>query len=476
MNAVLPVSWAPVLPVLVPLVGALLVFLVGRGQARAVALGSAAATVVTVAMVLMDVALRGVRRTPLGDWGTPLGIELRLDGLGAVLLATAAVVGGFSTIAAAADPPRRAAPEGFWSAWFLLWSALNALFVTGDVFNLYVTLELMTLAAVALVAANGPAARPAAFNYLLWALAGSLAYLLGVGLLYAQQGTVDIGLLASRGRDEPVLRAAAVLMTLGLALKAALVPMHRWLPAAHAAAPPAVSGMLSALVVMAPFAALLRLWTSVFAALPRAQVGVLFAVCGAVAVLWGSYRAIQQARLKLLIAYSTVAQVGYLFVGFAIPGAERAAVYLAVSHAAAKAALFLAAGTVARALGHDRIAEFGVISERFPITLFTMGVAGVSLMGLPPSGGFIGKWLLLEAALSAGAWWLVATILAGGLLAGGYVYRVLAACFQDAPDDVVTHPVSRTAELAALALALVALALSFTAPWPLQLLAEGGLS
>jgi len=471
----LPISWAPVLPVLAPLLAALLVFVVGRTHARAVALGAAATITVVVAWVVVVVATDGMLRAPLGDWGVPLGIELRLDGLAAVLLATIAVVSGLATLAAAADPPRRAAPEAFWTAWFLLWCALNALVVSGDIFNLYVTLELLTLAAVALVASNGPAAHRAALAYLLWALAGSLAYLAGVALLYARYGSVDLAVLAGVVLDETPTRVAAALMTLGLALKAALVPLHRWLPPAHAAAPPAVSAVLSALVVMAPFAALLRLWTSVFAALPRQTIGVALAAMGAVAVVWGSYRALQQPRLKMLIAYSTVAQIGYLFLGFAIPGAEQAVVYLAISHAAAKAALFLAAGIIVQALGHDRIDELGVVSSKLPITLFTMGVAGISLMGLPPSGGFVGKWLLLNAAMAAGAWWLVAVTLAGGLIAGAYVYRILAACFRDVPDED-TSPISRTAELAALALALVAFTLNFVAPWPLRLLAAGGVS
>jgi multicomponent Na+:H+ antiporter subunit D len=465
-------SWAPVLPVLTPLAAALLVFLVGRTHARAVALGAAATIVVVVAWCVIAVATEGVLRTPLGSWGVPLGIELRLDGLAALVLATIAVVSGIATVAAAADVPTRAAPEAFWAAWFMLWCALNALIVAGDIFNMYVTLELLTLAAVALVASNGATARRAALSYLLWALAGSLAYLSGVALLYARYGAVDLLQVSAVAMDDTPTRVAAALMTVGLALKAALVPLHRWLPPAHASAPPAVSAVLSALVVMAPFVALLRLWTTVFVALPRQPIGLALALLGAIAVVWGAFRALQQVRLKLLIAYSTVAQIGYLFLGFAIPGAEQAVVYLAISHAAAKAALFLAAGIIVQALGHDRIDDLGEVSSRLPITLFTMGVAGISLMGLPPSGGFVGKWLLLNAAMAAGAWWLVAVTLAGGLIAGAYVYRVLASCFRDVPDEA-TAPISRTAELAALTLALVALALNFVAPWPLRLLAVG---
>lgn len=467
---------APIASVILPVTGAVLAFLLGPRLARPLALLAALATTAAVVAVTAPVAGVGATRYSLGGWGAPLGIDLYLDGLAAVFLLTASLVALPAALHALAAGSDRASNDGspgpFWAAWLLCWGALNGLFLAGDIFNLYVTLELLTLSAIGLIAAAGGAARSAALRYLLWALAGSLAYLLGVALLFATYGTVDIVHLAARVTDGALPRAAGLLMLAGLALKAALFPLHFWLPPAHASAPPPVSAMLSALVVKAAFYVVLRLWVTVFEPLPTAPVGLVLGLLGAAAVLWGSVQAFRQERLKMLVAYSTVAQVGYLFLCFALGAGWSAAVYLAVSHAAAKAAMFLGAGSIARALGHDRVDDLGAVSERLPVTLFAVGIAGVSLMGLPPTGGFVGKWMLLEAALAAGQWWVAGAVLTGGILAACYAFRIVAACFAEPPAGPVS-PVPLASQLPSLALAALALLLGLVAPYPLGLLEAG---
>jgi formate hydrogenlyase subunit 3/multisubunit Na+/H+ antiporter MnhD subunit len=225
-------------------------------------------------------------------------------------------------------------------------------------------------------------------------------------------------------------------------------------------------------VVKAAVYAVLRLWVTVFAGLPLMHTGQVLGALGTLAVVWGSVQAFRQERLKLLVAYSTVAQIGYLFLCFALADGWSAAMYLAVSHACAKAAMFLGVGSIARALGHDRVDGLGAVSERLPVTLFAVGVAGVGLMGLPPTGGFIGKWLLLQAALAAGQWWVAATVLGGGILAACYVFRIIAGCFSEAPNAGGARVPLRT-ELPSLALALLALVLGLIAPLLLGLLGAG---
>jgi formate hydrogenlyase subunit 3/multisubunit Na+/H+ antiporter MnhD subunit len=464
--------------VVAPLAGAVVLFALGARSARVVALLAALATGAAVVFVIPPVLWHGALRYRLGGWGAPLGVDLYLDGLSALMLLTAAAVGVGATLYALAfrteAEPRGGTPPDatFWTLWLLLWAALNGLFLAADVFNLYVTLELLTLSAVGLVATAGGPARAAALQYLLWALAGSLAYLLGVALLYGAHGTVDIAHLSIRVSDDALGRAAGLLMLAGLALKTALFPLHFWLPPAHAAAPPPVSALLSALVVKAAFYAVLRLWVTVFAGLPLMHTGQVLGALGTLAVVWGSVQAFRQERLKLLVAYSTVAQIGYLFLCFALADGWSAAMYLAVSHACAKAAMFLGVGSIARALGHDRVDGLGAVSERLPVTLFAVGVAGVGLMGLPPTGGFIGKWLLLQAALAAGQWWVAATVLGGGILAACYVFRIIAGCFSEAPNAGGARVPLRT-ELPSLALALLALVLGLIAPLLLGLLGAG---
>jgi formate hydrogenlyase subunit 3/multisubunit Na+/H+ antiporter MnhD subunit len=173
-----------------------------------------------------------------------------------------------------------------------------------------------------------------------------------------------------------------------------------------------------------------------------------------------------QERLKLLVAYSTVAQLGYLFLVFPLAAAAGSrgtlwagVVMILLSHAAAKSAMFLAAGNVQRAAGHDRIRQLGGLTRLLPLSAFTIGLAGVSLVGLPPSAGFVGKWLLLGAGLRQGQWWWVAVILAGSLLAGGYVVRLLTHAFTRNPEATAVRPVSRSMEWSAFGLALLSLAL-----------------
>ena len=192
-------------------------------------------------------------------------------------------------------------------------------------------------------------------------------------------------------------------MTAGLLAKTALFPLHLWLPPAHAGAPAPASAVLSALVVKGSFFLIVRLWFDVMPGLLSHAAAQVLAALGAAAIVFGSVLALRQARLKMLIAYSTVAQLGYLFLMFPLagPGAARLSAWTggllqAISHACAKAAMFMAAGLIAQALGHDRIAGLGGIGRALPMTIFAFALAGLSLMGLPPSGGFMAKWLLLR--------------------------------------------------------------------------------
>jgi len=366
----------------------------------------------------------------------------------------------------------------FWPLWLLLWAALNGLFLAGDLFNLYVMLELLGLAAAALGALTGSRdAVSANLRYLLVGLLGSMTYLLGVALLYTAYGTMDMRLLADALQSPgPIDGTALVLMTAGLALKAALFPMHFWLPPAHANAPAPVSAALSALVVKAAFYLILRLWLDLFAPLATPGASQVLGLLGAGAVVWGSWRALRAERLKLLAAYSTVAQIGYLFLFFpllaATPDGEArdsliaALVLMALTHGFAKSGLFLAAGLVQKHAGHDRIDELGGTAQTLPATTFAIALAGSSLIGLPPSGSFIGKWLLLQGALETGQWWWVVVAVIGTLLACAYVFRVLSHAFGLEPTPVRFVTDAR-AEVPALMLALTSVAALGLAAGPL---------
>lgn len=461
----LDVPW-PVLLVILPLVGGIACFLLPKAIKI---LGILSVSLVAFAVVglAMQLQTHGILRYPVGGWGAPLGIELYADGLSLLMLAmTASVaiaVSIYSTGYFSGQQQHR-----FWPLWLFLLAALNALFLSADIFNLYVTLELMGLSAVALAALSGTsAAVGGAMRYLFATLLGSLLYLLGVALLYHSYATVDITMLSEKVTSTSIVWTAIGLITAGLALKTALFPFHFWLPPAHASAPAPVSAVLSALLIKASFYILLRLWLELFEQISEAAEPLL-GLLGALAILWGSLQALRQSRVKLLVAYSTVAQIGYLFLAFPLASTVGinpwyAVAYLAFSHALAKAAMFMAAGNLMRFGGHDRITDMDRTVQRLPLTVAAFAIAGVSIMGLPPSGGFIGKWLLLQSALSQGRWGLALVMIIGGLLAAAYVFRVLGHAFTQAevPHEAKTVPASM--EWTALLLACSVIIIGFTA-------------
>ncbi len=487
-----------VLAIALPVAGTLLSVVLGGRHAERIAL-----TVMAGGAGLALAVLAGVWREgkPLlylvGGWAPPLGIALRADGLSAVMMATTALVigavglfarGDFS--APAAGPETRA-PFVFWTMLMAVWGALNAIWLGGDLFNLYVALELLTFGAVPLVCLDGRAETlSAALRYMLFALLGSVLYLLGAALLYGAYGTLDIALLSSRARAGSLVWVAAALMTAGLIAKTALFPLHLWLPPAHAGAPAAASALLSSLVVKGSFFLIVRLWFDAMPGLLNHMASQVLGALGAAAIVVGSVLALRQARLKLLIAYSTVAQIGYLFFLFPLASsplsvssgtaqfwsgvAWTGGMLQLIAHAVAKAAMFMAAGLIGEAVGHDRIAGLGGVGRMLPMTVFAFGLGGMSLMGLPPSGGFAAKGLLLAAAVAEGQWLWAVVILAGGLLAAGYVFRVLApAMAATDPPLALRARVSRRRQAVVLALALCALLLGMIPLRPSELVQIG---
>ena len=465
------------LAILLPALGVLMSLLLGGRRAEWIALGLMPVELAVAVAIACLVWRSGQPLVyTLAGYAPPLGIALRADGFSAVMLLTAGLIApaaalyARTTFSTPQDLTERRAALVFWTLLQGIQAALSLLFLGGDLFNLYVGLELLTFAAVPLVCLDGrPETVAAALRYLLFALFGSVFYLLGVALLYGAYGTLDIALLAPLVRPEPAVWLAAGLMTAGLLAKTALFPLHLWLPPAHANAPAAASAVLSGLVVKGSFFLVVRLWFDVLAALPGVIPGTILAALGSAAILFGSVLALRQARLKLLIAYSTVAQIGYLFMMFPLASGAWAAdafsggIMQALSHAFAKAAMFLSAGLIAESLGHDRIAELGGAARALPVTFLALGLGGLSLMGLPPSGGFAAKWLLMKASIESGQWVWAVVMAAGGLLAGGYLYRVLAPALSGGSLPLKKTP-ARSRESIALALALVALLLAFAPP------------
>lgn len=451
--------------VLLPLLAALLVLLLRGRAALTVALGVMAVIPLLLAPLTAEIWAGGVVELAIGGWEAPLGIRWRADALALVMLWLTAVVGLAVTLHSVTSfPIGEPRSVTYWSLWLVLVASINALHLSADLFNLYVTLELVTLSAVGMISIAGkPDAMVAAMRYLLLGLLASLLYLLATGMLYGQAGTLDLYQLGDRLQGGPLTIVAIALLVMGLLLKSAIFPLHVWLPAAHGNAPGPVSAVLSALVVKVALYVLLRLWFWTGESWDLTDAGVALGALGAAAILYGSVAAFTQERLKMVVAYSTVAQLGYIMVVFPLASAQgfRAATLQVVAHGLAKAAMFLAAANILRAFGTDELRRISNLDRRTPIDLFAFGLAGISIMGLPPSGGFLAKWLLVTAAWQQEGWVWVAVIIVSGLLAAAYFFRVVVlTSFQSAVTEVRGFAAPpRSASLAALGLAFGAIAL-----------------
>ncbi|GAA1176488.1 complex I subunit 5 family protein [Nesterenkonia xinjiangensis] len=497
--------------VLLPLVASALSLVLPPAARRWVGVTTAVLILLGTTIIVAAVAQGSVQELALSGHAPPLGIAMRADGLGALFLATTAAVGSLTTLYAAALPSSTgvrldgdvpaAGHPGFWPLWLGCWAGLNAVFISGDLFNTYVGLELVGLTAVGLVALGGRDSLTAALRYLFVAVAGSLLLLLGVGLLLAVTGHLDVLRVAqtTSGLEDsgPVLLAVG-LITLGLALKTALVPLHRWLVPAHAGAPGAVSPLLSGLVIKAALFVLLRCWLWILPETGDGQISgaqVLswtLAAMGTAALMIGGATALRQDRLKPLVACSTVAQVGYWVLllpivtdpraeGAVLQGALGGTVALALCHAVAKAGLFLAVGTFKEIYGTDEISALRGVGRDHPVLVLSMGLAALGLIGLPISWGFLGKWQLATSGVAAGHFWIVAVLVAGTLLSAAYLLRAVGPLLvePEADDAARRSPhrrlrqVPRAALSAPLLLGLLTVGTGLLGSWMDQVLTVG---
>lgn len=431
------------LTVLAPLFGAIAAFVAPRA-APVIGLAAVAVMVLCVAALWQAVAAAGSVTLALGGWQPPLGIMLRADGLAVAMLALTSVVAAAVGLAALAgfagpgaiDDESRDGTQSiarqrtfFWPLCLLLLTGMNGVYLSADLFNLYVMLEVISLAGVGLTVLSGTvAALRAGLAYMYASLLGALIVLVGVGFVYLQTGRFDFAGLADVAAS-PALTAAFALMLVGLTLKAALFPLHFWLPEAHANATAPASALLSALVVKAGLYIILRLAEA--EPFPSDAVLTMLGVMGTGALIWGGVQALRAERLKLLVAWSTVAQIGLIFIALARAGTDglseswRAAALLILAHGIAKAAMFLAAGRIKEVIGHDRISEMDRSAVRPALAQFAFAMAAISLIGLPPSLGFIGKWSLMEGAMGAQNWHWVAATMIGTLFSVAYFTRAL---------------------------------------------------
>jgi multicomponent Na+:H+ antiporter subunit D len=430
----------PVLPTAIPLIAAPLTLVLPKGRAAYYYATLITWLVFASCIVLLhQVAAGGAISYHLGDWAPPIGIEYRIDLANALVLVLvsglAALVTPFSYASIVSEIDDRQT-NLFYGALLICMTGLLGVTITGDAFNVFVFLEISSLSTYALVALGARQDRRAltsAFNYLVMGTIGATFFVIGIGLLYQATGTlnmVDLRLQLTEGDSNRMVQAGFAFILVGMGLKAAMFPMHLWMPNAYAFAPSAVSAFIAATSTKVAIYVIIRFIYTVFGAdfafveaaftyvlLPLALAGMFFA----------SIVAIFQSDVKRMLAYSSVGQIGYMLLGLSFgtkEGLQASLIHL-FNHGLMKGALFMAVACVMLRVGAHSCSAFHGLARRMPVTAAAFIFAGLSLIGVPLTVGFVSKWYLLDAAFEADKAWAAFLIVASSLIAVIYIGRII---------------------------------------------------
>jgi len=434
----------PALQVVVPMLTAPLVAFLRLPNLAWAGTLAASAMAFAMAVSLTLTVLGGVSIDyAMGGWPAPFGIVLAIDAFSALLLLVVTGASTLALLAGKASLDREIAVDRqplFFAGWLLVLAGLSGIVVTGDAFNIFVFMEISSLATYMLVA-GGPDRRAltSVFKYLIMGTIGATFYLIGVGLIYMMTGTLNLADMADRiGAVEDVkpILVAAGFITMGLALKAAVFPLHAWLPNAYTYAPNIVTVFLAACSTKVALYVLLRFDFVVFQG-NLAQHDLQFAgfliPLALLGIVMGSIAAVFERNLKRLLAYSSVAQIGYILLGagcVSLLGLTSGIVHM-FNHALTKGALFLAVACLGMSLARLRVSDIAGVGRQMPWTMAAFVLAGLSLIGVPGTAGFISKWYLILAALEQGTLglFMVAVIIGSSLLAVVYIWRIVETAY-----------------------------------------------
>ncbi len=436
----------PILQIIAPMLTAPLCILLRRARAAwAVTFAVTWFAFGTSVLLLIRVLQEGTISYELGGWPPPWGIELRIDAVNAFVLL---IVSGISSMVMTACPRslEKEVPRDqhylFYAAYLLCMTGLLGMTATGDAFNVFVFLEISSLSAYALIAL-GPTRRAltSAFQYLVMGTLGGTFILLGIGMVYMVTGTLNIADLSVRlaevGPNRTVLVALAAIVV-GTSIKLALFPLHVWLPNAYTYAPAVVTAFLAATATKVAYYVLVRFVFRVFGvelAFHHLHLDALLLPLALLAMFVASTVAIYQTDVKRLLAYSSVAQIGYMVLGLSfatVTGLTGGIVHL-FNHALMKSGLFLALACVVLRLGSTRLDDLAGLGKRMPLTAAAFVAGGLSLIGVPLTAGFVSKWYLVLAALERGFWPVAVLILLSSVLAVIYIWRVVEVAYFRAP-------------------------------------------
>ena len=383
----------------------------------------------------------------MGGWVAPIGIEYRLDVLNAFILVLVSGIAAFVSIYARRSVEHEIDGDRhhiYYSAFLLCLTGLLGITVTGDAFNVYVFLEISSLASYAIVSVGRePRALKAAFSYLVMGTIGATFILIAIGMMYMLTGTLNMADLADRlpeVKDTRTIQTAFAFLSVGLTLKIALFPMHSWLPNVYTYAPSVTTIFLSATSTKVSLYIFLRFLFTIYGgdyAFNQLAITEILLPLGLLGVFAATIVAIFQTNLKRLLAYSSIAQIGYIVVGLSMATVSglTASITHIFNHGLIKAALFMAVGIIVLRMKTSDLQDLSGIGKRMPITSFGFVLGGLGIIGVPLTAGFISKWYLLIGAFEQG-WWITATLLlVSSLLSILYVWRFVdVAYFKPVPD------------------------------------------
>lgn len=439
----------PALQIVIALACAPLCFILRvRGLPWLIAFIASLGTLAVSTLLFVQTSNGAVVSYAMGGWEPPYGIEFRVDRLNSLILLLVSSMAAITLVFARASVAREIRAAGqpiFYAAFLLCLAGLLGMAITGDAFNLFVFLEISSLSTYLLISyGNDRRALSASFQYLVLGTIGATMLLIGIGFLYMMTGTLNMADLAARlpaVMDTNTVRAAFAFIVIGLSIKIALAPLHIWLPGAYGYAPSVISIFLAATATKVALYALIRFVFTIFGvdfAFAEMPLQPILVTLASLAVIGGSILAITQRSIKHLLAYSSVAQIGYMVLGIAMVSAAgvAAGVLHMVNHAIIKACLFMAVGCVFYRKGSVSLDAFQGLGKTMPWTMGAFVIGGLSLIGVPLTAGFVSKWYLILAALDRGmiGIFIVAVILVGSLLSIAYVWRVVEAAYFTEPE------------------------------------------
>jgi len=474
----------PALIVVLPLFAAFTVPIIGYFSKKSVPYFVSFVTFIAFLISIFNlqtVMSSGTISYTMGGWEPPWGIEYRIDYLNAfvsiVVIFIIFIVSIYSRKSIENELPGKTVP--FFTIFLLLTAGLQGLIVTGDIFNVYVFLEISSLAAYALIAVGSNRnALMASLNYLIIGTVSASFILLGIGYLYMVTGTLNMAdmanILPAAFDERPkVVLAAFAFFLVGFSIKVGLFPLHTWMPDAYSQAPSAVSALLASTFTKVAAYVMVRFMITIFKPefiISTVNANIILAWLAAIAIIAGSVLAISQTDFKRMLAYSSVSQIGYIILGIALLNemSMTGGIIHIMNHGIMKAALFMVAGAIIYKTGIRNINDFKGLSKKMPYTSAAFTLVALSMIGVPPTVGFVSKWYLALGAIEADMWVFVGVIMLSSLLNIVYFWRVFENMYLYRAEGGKVDEVPLSMLLPILILAALTFLLGLLALYPLK--------